>query len=111
MTFDLRPATDDDAEFFIDMVIEAVNWLPDRHLTRADYDAAPDLRHYIDDWMRPTDIGVVATANEKPSSGNDEPSGERRAERRQRRAERRTDRRLLAAVLRRERPVLRIRRR
>ena len=71
MTFDLRPATDDDADFFIDMVIEAVNWLPDRHLTRADYDAAPDLRHYIDDWMRPTDIGVVATANEKPSSANE----------------------------------------
>ena len=68
-TFELRAATTDDADFLIDMVLEAVNWLPGRNFTRTDYEAAPDLRHYLDGWIRPTDIGVIAVASTAPVAG------------------------------------------
>jgi GNAT superfamily N-acetyltransferase len=59
--FSIRPATLADADFLADMLVAAVNWLPDRDWPRERILADPSLAHYVSGWMRPTDLGVVAT--------------------------------------------------
>ncbi|MEU8165512.1 GNAT family N-acetyltransferase [Micromonospora sp. NPDC049004] len=58
--FDIRAATPADADFLVDMLVEAVNWLPERDWPRERILADPALAHYVTGWMRPTDVGVVA---------------------------------------------------
>ncbi|MET8254800.1 GNAT family N-acetyltransferase [Micromonospora sp. NPDC005197] len=58
--FDIRAATPADAEFLVDMLVEAVNWLPERDWPRERILADPALAHYVTGWMRRTDVGVVA---------------------------------------------------
>ncbi|MEU7843984.1 N-acetyltransferase [Micromonospora sp. NPDC049114] len=58
--FDIRAATPADADFLADMLVEAVNWLPERDWPRERILADPALAHYVTGWMRPTDVGVVA---------------------------------------------------
>ena len=58
--FGIRPATSVDADFLVDMLVAAVNWLPERKLSREQVMANPSLAHYVSGWMRPDDIGVVA---------------------------------------------------
>ena len=67
--FRFRLATARDEEFLLDMLIEAVNWRPERRLSREDILANPDLAHYIDGWPRPDDLGVVAEATGQPIGG------------------------------------------
>ncbi len=55
-----RPATAEDADFLFDMLVEAVNWTPDRHLSRSTVAADPTLVRYIDGWPRQGDLGIVA---------------------------------------------------
>ena len=61
--FHLRLATASDQALLVDMLVEAVNWWPERQLSEEDVVTNPDLAHYIDGWPRPNDIGVVAEAN------------------------------------------------
>lgn len=61
-----RPATAEDADFLFDMLVEAVNWTPDRHLSRSTVAADPTLVRYIDGWPRQGDLGVVAEADGVP---------------------------------------------
>jgi len=42
------------------MLLEAMNWHPRSRFTRADVDADPLLRHYVEGWQRPDDLGAVA---------------------------------------------------
>ncbi|NJC68754.1 GNAT family N-acetyltransferase [Planosporangium thailandense] len=42
------------------MLVEAVNWLPERNWPRKQIMANPALAHYVSGWMRPDDFGVVA---------------------------------------------------
>jgi len=56
----LRPATAGDAAFLELMLVETVNWLPDRHWSRDRVMADPNLAHYVEGWPRPTDLGVIA---------------------------------------------------
>ncbi|MGC4816025.1 GNAT family N-acetyltransferase [Micromonospora sp. DT63] len=58
--FDIRAATPADADFLVDILVEAVNWLPERDWPRERILADPALAHYVTGWMRPTDVGVVA---------------------------------------------------
>ncbi|MEV4826335.1 GNAT family N-acetyltransferase [Micromonospora sp. NPDC049274] len=58
--FAIRAATSADADFLVDMLVEAVNWLPERNWPRERILADPALAHYVAEWMRPTDLGVVA---------------------------------------------------
>ncbi|MFG3559032.1 GNAT family N-acetyltransferase [Micromonospora sp. NPDC047557] len=58
--FGIRAATPADADFLVDMLVEAVNWLPERDWPRERILADPALAHYVTGWMRPTDVGVVA---------------------------------------------------
>ena len=56
----LRPATADDRDFITDMLVEAINWKPGREFSRAQALAEPEIVHYVTDWMRPSDLGVIA---------------------------------------------------
>ncbi|MET8041313.1 GNAT family N-acetyltransferase [Micromonospora sp. NPDC005215] len=57
---DIRAATATDHPFLVDMLMEAVNWLPERNWSRERILADRALAHYVTGWMRPDDIGVVA---------------------------------------------------
>jgi hypothetical protein len=46
--------------FLTTMLIEATNWRPERNWTRERISATPDLAHYVTDWPRRGDLGVVA---------------------------------------------------
>lgn len=56
----IRAATSADHEFLVDMLVEAVNWLPERNWSRQQILANPALAHYVTGWMRPNDCGLVA---------------------------------------------------
>jgi ribosomal protein S18 acetylase RimI-like enzyme len=56
----IRPATTDDTDFLVDMLLEAINWTPDRSIDRLEATTDPELAHYVEDWMRPTDFGFIA---------------------------------------------------
>lgn len=58
----LRSATAADAPFLFDMLMEAVNWHPERQLSRSTVSADRALARYIDGWPRPSDLGVLAEA-------------------------------------------------
>lgn len=56
----IRPATAADQAFLTDMLVEAAN-APHYRETREQLLANPQKTHYVTDWPRPTDLGVVAT--------------------------------------------------
>ena len=57
---EVRDATVRDADFLLDMLIEACNWSGEQRMTRSDVGDDPQLRHYLSDWPRQDDFGVVA---------------------------------------------------
>ncbi len=61
-----RPATDADVDFLRTMVAEAVNWRES-----PDFDSSilesPELAHYVDDWKRVSDFGIVAERQGRPA--------------------------------------------
>jgi GNAT superfamily N-acetyltransferase len=59
-TFRIRTATPADSGFLVDMLVQAVNWLPGRNWSREEILARPELAHYVAGWLRPGDFGVVA---------------------------------------------------
>jgi GNAT superfamily N-acetyltransferase len=61
-----RPADRGDTSFLAQMLLEAVNWHPERHLPMTRLMADPELAHYIAGWPRAGDGGVVAVANGLP---------------------------------------------
>jgi ribosomal protein S18 acetylase RimI-like enzyme len=65
-TWSLRVAGPDDGAFLSDMLVEAVNWSPERNLSRDQILAAPELMHYVAGWPRRGDLGMVAEAGELP---------------------------------------------
>jgi GNAT superfamily N-acetyltransferase len=58
--FTIRPATNNDARFLSDMLVEANNWHATKRRPRVQLLAAPEVAHYISGWPRPSDAGVVA---------------------------------------------------
>ncbi|KAF4410138.1 MULTISPECIES: GNAT family N-acetyltransferase [Streptomyces] len=61
--FAVRPAAAHDAGFLGDMLVEAVNWSPDRRIPRTDILGDPLTGHYVSGWPRPGDLGAIATAD------------------------------------------------
>ncbi|MEU9609326.1 GNAT family N-acetyltransferase [Streptomyces sp. NPDC048057] len=55
----LRPATAQDADFLTEMLLAAFNWDRPR-FTRDELLGTPHIAHYVTDWSRPGDFGVVA---------------------------------------------------
>jgi len=62
----IRAAGPDDGAFLGDMLVAAVNWSPDRDLSRDQILSMPELAHYVAGWPRRDDLGVVAVAGEGP---------------------------------------------
>ena len=61
----LRDARPQDADFLTAMLLEAVNWHPDRRpMTIDELRADPALIHYVAGWPRPGDGGIVAVAED-----------------------------------------------
>lgn len=65
----IRDATADDADFLGDMLVEAVNWTGEQRVTRDDIEREPQLEHYIGDWPRADDFGVVAVDDDGTRTG------------------------------------------
>ena len=57
---DIREATAEDADFLLDMLVEACNWSGQQRITRAAARADPRLLSYVSDWPRDHDVGVIA---------------------------------------------------
>ena len=72
---ELRPAVPTDAGFLVEMLVAAVFWRPDEPSGSVrDVLDRPELAHYVADWPRPGDLGVVAEghrliANQGAASG------------------------------------------
>ena len=57
----VRAATSGDTAFIEEMLVEALNWDPQRARLRRDRAmAVPANRHYVEGWPRDSDAGVVA---------------------------------------------------
>ena len=66
-SWSIRPATAQDGEFLVDMLMEAVNWSPEwKPRSRRRVLSDPRTAHYIADWPRDTDLGVIAEAGSEP---------------------------------------------
>lgn len=63
---DLRAALPDDAEFLSDMLVEAINWPPDRAWSKRQILDDARNAHYVGGWKRTTDFGVVAIGGPAP---------------------------------------------
>jgi GNAT superfamily N-acetyltransferase len=60
--FDIRPADAADLLFLADMLIEAVNWHPQRDWDRDRILSDPALAHYLTGWPGPGESGALAEA-------------------------------------------------
>jgi hypothetical protein len=57
----IRLATPEDGTFMGDMLVEAVNWSSEwKKKSRKQIFSTPRTAHYITDWPRDTDLGVIA---------------------------------------------------
>jgi len=61
-SFDIRPAGAADLLFLADMLIEAVNWHPQRDWDRDRILSDPALAHYLTGWPGPGEAGALAEA-------------------------------------------------
>jgi GNAT superfamily N-acetyltransferase len=59
-SFQIRPATSEDARFLADMLVEAANWSHLHTRSRVAVLEDPHISPYIAGWMRPGDFGSVA---------------------------------------------------
>lgn len=67
ITVRLRPLVAADSSFLTQMLLEAVNWHPERQrLSRAHVLADPELAHYVAGWPGLDDGGVLAAAEGQP---------------------------------------------
>jgi GNAT superfamily N-acetyltransferase len=57
---ELREATAEDADFLLDMLVEASNWSGEERIGRSAVLRDPQLHHYVSAWPRADDFGVVA---------------------------------------------------
>jgi GNAT superfamily N-acetyltransferase len=64
--YQLRSTTRTDADFLLDMLVEAVNWRSKPQLARSSVAADPLLGRYLRGWPCPGDIGVIAETDDEP---------------------------------------------
>src|SRR3954452_22752086 len=64
----IRVATGADADFLLDMLVEACNW-GDQRVERHDVASHPHLGHYIAGWPRPHDFGLIAMGDDATRAG------------------------------------------
>lgn len=56
----VRDAGPEDAEFLLDMLLEAVNWTGEERVSRKQLLRDKQLAHYVAGWQREGDLGVIA---------------------------------------------------
>lgn len=56
----VRDAGPEDAEFLLDMLLEAVNWTGEERVSRKQLLRDRTLAHYVAGWQRDGDLGVIA---------------------------------------------------
>ncbi|WP_420112621.1 GNAT family N-acetyltransferase [Pseudactinotalea sp.] len=56
----VRDAGPEDAEFLLDMLLEAVNWTGEEGVSRKQLLRDKQLAHYVAGWQREGDLGVIA---------------------------------------------------
>ncbi|GAB2606663.1 GNAT family N-acetyltransferase [Pseudactinotalea suaedae] len=56
----VRDAGPEDAEFLLDMLLEAVNWTGEERVSRKQLLRDRRLAHYVAGWQREGDLGVIA---------------------------------------------------
>lgn len=66
MSLAIREATPSDLDFLVEMLTEAIDWTGDRGISNSDVWQRPDLAHYVADWPRTGEIGMVATEHDRP---------------------------------------------
>lgn len=66
---EIRKATADDAGFLLEMLVEACNWTGEQRIARGDVEVDPRLAHYITDWPRARDFGVIAVGDDRARVG------------------------------------------
>jgi hypothetical protein len=66
----LRTARADDARVLADMLVEAINWPPDRTWPRERILGDRRNAHYVSGWKRDTDLGVVVLGGPAPGEFN-----------------------------------------
>lgn len=65
MDIALRPALASDVSFLTEMLVAAAFWRPDGPSGSVnDVLNTPELSHYVSDWPRPSDLGVVAQSDQ-----------------------------------------------
>lgn len=67
--YHLRPASVTDADFLLDMLVEAVNWQPKRQLARSSVASDQTLNRYVGGWPGSGDLGVIAEVDDEPIGG------------------------------------------
>lgn len=63
----VRDAGPEDAEFLLDMLLEAVNWTGEERVSRKQLLRDRALAHYVAGWQRDGDLGVIAVDLGGPS--------------------------------------------
>lgn len=63
----VRDAGPEDAEFLVDMLLEAFNWTGEERFSRKQVLRDKMLSHYVAGWQRAGDLGVVAVDLAGPS--------------------------------------------
>lgn len=66
-TIGVRDAGPEDAEFLIDMLLEAVNWTGEERMRRRQLLRDKTLSHYVAGWQRAGDLGVIAVDTAGPA--------------------------------------------
>lgn len=66
-TVGVRDAGPEDAEFLIDMLLEAVNWTGEERMRRRQLLRDKTLSHYVAGWQRAGDLGVIAVDTAGPA--------------------------------------------
>ena len=62
----VREAGPEDAEFLVDMLLEAVNWTGEERFKRKQLLRDKTLSHYVAGWQRSGDLGLIAVETGGP---------------------------------------------
>ena len=62
----VRDAGPEDAEFLVDMLLEAINWTGEERMKRKQLLRDKTLSHYVAGWQREGDLGVIAVETGGP---------------------------------------------
>jgi GNAT superfamily N-acetyltransferase len=66
MALELRDARPEDSPFLEQILLATANWTGEQRVTPQSIRLTPELWHYLDGWMLPSDFGVIASQDGRP---------------------------------------------